>query len=232
MNTLAIQQPASAKKINDHPILFSGSMIRAILSSKKSQTRRIMNPQPTNDFNPPNGGIAEFYHPTMVDRRDGEIYPGPEIFGVADENQGYKSPYGHPGNRLWVKETWQAHLCAHVEHERIHYRADGECCPHDGERIKRWRPSIFLPRKFSRITLEINAIRVERLQDITEAEAQAEGVDACSLFGAAGPKYRHAYQILWNQINGRDSWDKNPWVWIIEFNAPHEPRGEKTDNRE
>jgi hypothetical protein len=137
----------------------------------------------------------------------------------------FKCPYGQPGDRLWVRETWAEHPdfpgC-----RRAIYRADPEC-EYDTER---WNPSIHMPRWASRILLEIVSVRVERLQDISEADARAEGITPhevrqFAIFGASEEEraaiYRDAavgpYRGLWQQINGPGSWGANPWVWVVEF---------------
>lgn len=212
--------------MKERPILFSGPMVRAILAGRKTQTRRIMKPQPSADFLPEVG----CYHPTLIDR-DGEMHPGPERFGAADENEDYPSPYGRPGDRLWVREsgwqpppvtprmlregadTWPAYL----------YAADGEeeewCREHGWQ----WRPSIHMPRWASRITLEITGVRVEPVWNITEADAGAEGAVQWWLESERKPllasevNARGAFSQLWKSINGEASWDANPWVWVVEF---------------
>lgn len=134
-------------------------------------------------------------------------------------------PYGQPGDRLWVRETWQSAPLRGV----FAYRADpmwsGVPAPTpDG----RWRPSIHMPRCASRITLEITGVRVERLRDINEDDAIAEGIQPAALTGhwrlygrgANGDMDRSprvSYRSLWESINGQGSWDANPWVWVIEF---------------
>lgn len=129
-------------------------------------------------------------------------------------------PYGQPGDRLWVREAW----ARDDEDGQLMYRADvgRDLC------ADAWRPSIHMPRWASRITLEVTAVRVERLQDISEADAQAEGVipkwePGCSgrlMDAFGGFSFRpaaSAYAELWEQINGPGAWDANPWVWVVEF---------------
>jgi hypothetical protein len=145
----------------------------------------------------------------MTDKRTGEIYPGPEIFGASDEEEGFRCPYGEPGARLWVRETFTAHGAFGTD-GRIAYRADasGGKEPHG----LNWKPSIFMPRKASRITLEIVGVRVERLQDISERDAIAEGVERDAMCGPCS-----WYQMIWEKINGKGSWAKNSFVWVLEF---------------
>jgi len=202
----------------ERPILFSGSMVRATLADLKHQTRRIINPQPTNRpiYATPETTI-QCKEAHWLDA-DG-IHPGVPM----------KCKQGKPGDLLWVKETFSAHG-AFAKHGtgRVNYRADKA----DGKEPSglHWKPSIFMQRWASRITLEITAIRVERLQDISEEDAIAEGCfriqeSGHTYFANHQPPPAHgrsahpidAYRILWESINGPGSWDANPYVWVIEF---------------
>lgn len=131
-------------------------------------------------------------------------------------------PYGQPGDQLFVRETWGFNPDFPGQHGRICYRADPE---HKYDGIK-WKPSIHMFREDSRITLEITGVRVERLQDISEEDAIAEGIDGPMCAAAVGkapssynllPCAIHGYSHLWETINGAGSWNANPWVWCVEF---------------
>jgi hypothetical protein len=174
--------------MKERPILFSGEMVRAILDGRKSQTRRIVK---------------------------GE---------VVDRAAAKGCPHGTTGDRLWVRETFA------TGYGGVFYRAsEGDNCKSISGAIVPWKPSIFMPRKLSRLTLEITAIRVERLQQISEADARAEGVEPCEVLGTSGGFKDYvdlnngcesayaSYHSLWESINGKGSWQKNPWVWVIEF---------------
>jgi hypothetical protein len=197
----------------DRPILFSAPMVRALLAGTKTQTRRVVKPQPDIVRLEPitaeitSGFVAK---KTPEDERHGRL--GKII----------RCPHGLPGDRLWVREAWSG------DKHRVDYRADGES-RHD-RMVGGWRPSIHMPRWASRITLEVTGVRVERLQDISEADAKAEGVKPREvrqfwLYGASAEKraqpYRQAavdpYRELWESINGAGSWNANPWVWVVEF---------------
>lgn len=210
--------------MKERPILFSGPMVRAILENRKTQTRRAMVPQPSDSFIPHVG----LYHRTMVDNKTGEAYPSEhQLFGASDESEDYVCKFGQVGDWLWVKETFRLNVPAHEGQTGYPiYRADFSS-PLPGL----WKPSIFMPRWASRITLEIVGVRVERLQDISEADVMAEGIEQYSN-GIFGHEEKHeaypyaggragdavtAYRNLWEAINGAYSWDKNPWVWVIEF---------------
>lgn len=203
--------------VKERPILFSGPMVRALLAGTKTQTRRAIRPQPHEDYGALECGL---YHPTVIDRH-GDEQPGAEIFGAwtRDGEQGWRCPYGQPGERLWVRESWMDLRGTGVEARDPHTRrltryafaADtppgsyGDQCRKDYG--LKWRPSIHMPRSVCRIELEVTAVRVERLWAISEADSQAEGWDGTVL----------GYAKLWESINGAGSWDANPWVWVVEF---------------
>ena len=216
------------------PILFSAPMVRAILNGSKTQTRRIVKPQPDETSGFSQGPIkCQWYHPTKIDRH-GEAYPGEKVFGFANEDNGWPCPYGVPGERLWVRETFaRIHpaLLSHLDPEEDNggnngwstvFRADGIPFNWKDYGVK-WTPSIFMPRRLSRITLEITKIRVERLQDISESDAAAEGVHPVRIGlqdargGDQGNSYVEGFGELWESINGKRSWASNPWVWVLTF---------------
>ena len=184
--------------MKERPILFSAPMVRAILEGAKTQTRRVVR-----------GQVA------ALDRGHATIIGGPSC------------PYGAPGDRLWVRETWTAidergeavsRRTRHVDQncgDRLVYRAD------DRVLTEQWRPSIFMPRWASRITLEVTAVRVERLHDITEEDARREGVEPAPFAKAgrpAGHLHLEAFEDVWDSINGKHApWASNPWVFVIDF---------------
>jgi len=209
--------------VKEHPIIFSAESIRAILDGRKSQTRRIVKPQPQ-----PNGGKGlsplEPYH-TPLDKWTWVL----AATGHGNGTSGNYCPYGTIGDRLWVRETFAKPRIVSIEDYlacKVIYKAD--CAfPKMPAEVDKWTPSIFMPRWASRITLEVTDVRVQRLQDISEEDAIAEGVIAindpegdCWTDG----KYLTAFQKLWGEINGfagepkaRASWDSNPFVWCISF---------------
>jgi len=200
-------------EIKERPILFSGAMVRALLDGSKTQTRRPVKDDPGPYWHP----VVGLYNPVVI-ANGGYEAPGPEIYGAADENQGRKCPYGQPGDYLWVRETWAPHPDFPETVRRSVYRADPEC-EYD---VPRWRPSIHMPRWASRILLEIVSVRVERLQDISEADAGAEGALEWAR-RAEGVKNVPSlmnvglFSKLWEQTYGPGSWEANPWVWVVEF---------------
>jgi hypothetical protein len=208
--------------MKEHPILFSPPMVQAILAGRKTMTRRIIKPQPPDDI-----FETGLYCPTMVDRH-GEEYPGSERYGISNEAWSIKFPYGQPGDKLWVRETFQI-----VPPNFIFYKADPENKAKTG-----WKPSIFMPRSASRIDLVIKSVRVERLNDISNTDALNEGIERKIKFPDEEPDtlfYRdysfkrerfargilfgpkESFKTLWESINGKESWQSNPWAWCIIF---------------
>ena len=197
--------------MRERPILFSGPMVRAILESRKTMTRRVAKLKP--------------WH-RIEEKEDGSHWPWMEIDG-ADMGHWLPCPYGAPGDRLWVRETFGdctpgADVLVGTRWDKPWYRADADeygLLRHDGEGPVyaddvKWRPSIHMPRRASRITLEVTAVRIERLNDISEADVQAEGCTG-SPFGTSAD--RVLFPTLWESINGPGSWDVNPWVWVVVF---------------
>lgn len=179
--------------MKERPILFSAPMVRALLAGTKTQTRRVMKPQPTH-MNP--AGIPRLAH-------------------LVGPSSAISCPYGQPGDRLWVRETFAKIDGQTQPWIETDYRASYTHGDRLGDTLgikKRWTPAIHMPRAASRITLEVTGVRVERLQDISEADARAEGA-------AAPPhlSYRDGYAWLWDSINGPGAWDLNPYVWCISF---------------
>lgn len=223
--------------MKERPILFSAPMVRAILEGRKTQTRRLVKPQPSDDWHPESVGM---YAPLRVNGR-GEEYPGKEVYGAADEDEGRVCRYGMPGDRLWVKETWTGtwHPTRQCDtHILVEYAADGSeafqnapedyALPKAAQKVGNWVTPLFMPRWASRLLLENMAIRVERLQEISEEDAIAEGCEMDGVFPKEQPHPRGGfigwddarqwYAWLWEEINGAGSWDANPFVWTVNFN--------------
>jgi hypothetical protein len=212
----------------ERPILFSGPMVRAILDGRKTQTRRVIKPQPPEWIDELHGGQLSDRAPYELENEDNQIVG----WGFQDERGTYwRVPYGKPGDRLWVREAWA--VVPHVTDNGPKHKAKG-----DGTGVTwradwnanpsgfKWKPSIYMPRWASRITLEITGVRVERLGDISEADAMAEGAErpvlsATELNGMpVHPMtggYADGFRDLWGSINGPELWAANPWVWVIEF---------------
>ncbi len=220
--------------MSDRPILFSAEMVRAILDGRKTQTRRVVKLTADGHVQAPSKHLR--WYPT-------------------DPGAIQACRYGQPGDTLWVRETFCAHWGAPPHDAPQSYRiVTGDKLPpikqengdfyqpvpsdimtiwYEAEGNKpfymKWRPSIHMPRWASRITLRITDIRVERLQDISEDDAIAEGVALERYVLVSDSAGKHSsgeaeptdpveeYRDLWNKINGPDAWDENPWVWVISF---------------
>ncbi len=202
--------------MKERAILFSGPMVRSVLDDTKTQTRRKVK------------GL-----PIVLNRVTDSL----EVDVANIENGRFAQlcpcPYGQPGDRLWVRETWQHSNHPYGPYDEdcmVFYRADFLDDVHgpDGEkspegRYRTWRPSIHMPRTASRTTLEISAVRVERLQDISPDDCIAEGawpVEKRAL--GRGHEAVAAFRTLWEEINGCGAWEVNPWVWVLEFRRVQE----------
>lgn len=231
--------PVGAK---EKPILFSVAMVNAILAGRKTQTRRIVKV--------PSWSHDDYMPPRLYPNIDG-------LHMVCDDTRclaPVPCPYGKPGDRLWVKEAYYAwgkwvrngltksgrQAWKFVQVGTSVRYMDGskpsKTAKRDGETGWVYRHGRFMPKKHSRITLEISEVRVQRLQEISEKDAIAEGIrwdlnaDPYAGFGPNACKYRSvvnanksfntamgAFRELWESINGADSWNLNPWVWAISF---------------
>ena len=202
----------------ERPILFSAPMVRAILEGRKTQTRRVMK------------------HPEYMGCLTGDCphtYQSECDLDVkvwASEN----CPYGVPGDRLWVKETFRLRADMDDRPPSLDWWKKGAWYEADGPNepsgcaggAGKLRPSIFMPRWASRITLEITEVRVLRVQEISEEDAKAEGVfGGCTVCGDSEngdciehtPSCTDGFANIWMHINGEDSWHANPWVWALTF---------------
>lgn len=222
----------------ERPILFNAEMVNAILSGRKTQTRRIMKVQPQ-----------------VTEQRLRELGAWQDGFNLSQQvNAAFQAgfidvscPLGVIGDQLWVRETFQGPLFDYEQMESYLedsakfespeycvYRADGNTAPEfvdaDDNLHCKWRPSIHMPRWASRINLLITGVRVERLQDISEQDAMSEGIDADCLAESQDhydciadhnmtgrPTARGYFSNLWQSIYGEESWEANPWVWVINF---------------
>lgn len=223
--------------MKERPLLFSAPMVLATLDGSKTQTRRIFNPR---RWTAARLNLLRFVHVLFGEATKilscaqpaDTAYAGFDIFPYAHSPSYFKCPYGQPGDRLWVRETHCPNWC-----DKTIYKADGGSAIEAGyPKEPKWRPSIHMRREYSRILLEITDVRIERLQDISEADAMAEGISEVNFRPCDGfplslgymvgkddgktslaTSAIAAYRELWEAINGASSWDKNPWVWVIEF---------------
>lgn len=202
--------------MKERPILFKGEMVRAILDGRKTQTRRVVKPQPFSMA--VLGGAVK----ACWSEREMPCY------------QPIRYAYGEPGDRLWVKETWRVPSAENgLSASRLprFLKNYGEICytASDDHLSGRNRPSIFMPRWASRITLEITGVRVERLQEISARDCEAEGLlhahrgwwvnpYAKDVPASGETEGSYCYRKLWDSINSKTHpWASNPWVWVIEF---------------
>lgn len=210
---------------NEKPILFAGPMVRAIMEDRKTQTRRVIKPQPVCDSK----AWACYWTKANHERKF-----GPSAWGLneaPDASMLLHCPFGKPSDCLRVRETWRTEERKEDSVDGIRFAADNLFVPiqniasaaddwvvanNNGKHGTDWRPSIYMPRWASRLTLEIVAIRVERLHEITRDGAIAEG---CPKEAADSHDSCQWYRDLWDSINAKrgHGWDTNPWVWVVEF---------------
>lgn len=224
--------------MKERPIPFMADMIRAVLNTKpgvwpaepvdparpfKWQTRRVINPQPPKDYDRIASDTGMIWRDKYMARFENDKRP----LGMHT----VYCPYGIPGDGLWAKETWAVYngydalkpsdIPLHDRPPLLWY-AEWTGAARDSSNRGRWRPSMFMPRWASRIDLEIKAIRVEPVQQISDQDVIAEGV-AIEWPGPGPEPYRRnllaVYSYLWNKINAKRGypWSANPWVWVIEF---------------
>ncbi len=211
--------------MKERGMIFNSEMVRAILAGRKTQTRRIMTPQPADD-------VAR------------GTFPNKDAIGWISSlkhklgsTTAHFCPYGNPGDRIWVRETFRVHSRATDVATLVYLASVRNSWTEQTHRVpvavcnkpatpEKWTPSIHMPRWASRILLEITDVRVERLNSISENDAQAEGV--AQLHGGFWKHYqpgwtqhqlsaRGSFVTLWKSIYGDESWYSNPWVWVIEF---------------
>ena len=237
--------------MKERPIIFSAPMVRALLEGRKSQTRRLVKPQPECV----DGATWRADGLSWAPCRD-ELSRG-----ILDQiGPAIRCPHGATGDRLWTKETWApadrwADGFEREDPTCVRYRADGAAIRFEGDvpipldayawsEPPAWRSPIYMPRWASRITLEIVDVRVERLQSITDEDAMAEGISPGDGAWHDGPdgKYfadkcgwyidhvrhnapSHAFRALWDSLHGkRAPWSSSPWVWVLTFKRVEESK--------
>lgn len=215
--------------MKERPILFKGPLVRAILSGQKTVTRRVIKQAKGSSLSVEMLESGQALLSWLVGHGPG--------YEVGEQLKFVDCPYGVVGDRLWVRETFglQVRHYGGGAGEHIVYRATNPdaiyCKSAEGQEYPiKWKPSIHMPRHSSRILLEITDVRVERLQDLDEDQAQAEGIGDHE-FGCPQPcepdgypacscgslSYVDSFQRLWESINGPQAWAANPWVWVVEF---------------
>lgn len=195
--------------MKERPILFSTEMVQAILQGRKTQTRRVVNAAPSAwGFNVVSNNIGEIVQVLNIDANESSWKEDGSEWVL-------RCPYGKIGDVLWVRETW----AKNSDGWYIHKASFGF--------NHKWKPSIHMPKEACRLKLRIMNIRVERLQSISNQDAVAEGIVQtsaadCYLNPMRTDNFcfedaKGAFKNLWGKINGEQSWNDNPWVWVIEF---------------
>ncbi|MEN4604112.1 hypothetical protein ABEG90_16005 [Pantoea agglomerans] len=212
--------------MRERPIIFNADMVRAVLDGRKTQTRRIMREQPEVIPKEDEHGKPGFWIPFNAGKTM-----------VRNDDMHIACPFGLKGDRLWMRETFRVHSRATDVATLVYKASEQQSWTQQTHRVPiekcnkpavvdKWTPSIHMPRWASRITLEITCVRVERMYDISEADARAEGVE--QLRGGFWRHYqpgwtqhqlsaRGSFVTLWKSIYGEESWQANPWVWVVEF---------------
>lgn len=241
------QSGQSTQEMQARPIIFSGDMVRAVLSGAKTQTRRVMKPQPfrTSTYAP---GFGQRW---VYRGHISEDYKGiPAMFGPFLP----LCPYGVPGDRLWVRENIEAYEETDIGYHVIRYAVDGRVvgeyteeqegwawgyrgskpvCGHNYTQNTKHIPSIHMPKWATRIWLAVVSVRVQRVQDMTTADVWAEGISV------GGEDVKHIgsqqhvtcrmskFAELWDSINAKRGypWSANPWTWCVEFKLPEKADG-------
>jgi len=208
--------------MKERPIIMNAESVRAIIGGRKTQTRRVIKPQP------PKGGRVSWLSKDTETKMalDWAWWDALDRIGKC-----VNCPYGQPGDLLWLRETWattgnfdnykpsELPLSHFSAESHLVYRATAK----NSEPYYKWRPSIYMPRWASRITLRVTDVRVERVQEISQEDARAEGCEPWHPksnipFRPEG-SYRNAFHKLWDEINAERgySWSSNPWVWVVDF---------------
>ncbi|WP_332102292.1 hypothetical protein [Klebsiella variicola] len=224
--------------MKERGMIFNAEMVRALLSGRKTQTRRIMKVQPESN----QLGLLLITDSTKHSDIGKYHWAESNATGNHVRSKLFSCPFGAVGDRIWVRETWSSDFANYYPNDRVWYAADnnrqldievvdgvrGIYSPESDVHVPfRWQPSIHMPRWASRILLEITDVRVERLNAISEEDARAEGIidggclncgepEPC---GCANPEpdATDAFAYLWQSIYGQENWNANPWVWVIEF---------------
>lgn len=208
--------------MNGRGMIFNSEMVRAILEGRKTQTRRIMKVQPGT----PEFGLRRIIESSKANENGMYFWSQDDACGIKARSKPFLFPYGEVGDRIWVRETFRVHSRA-TDVATLVYRASvRNSWTEQTHRVpvavcnkpatpEKWTPSIHMPRWASRITLEITDVRVERLNSISDSDASKEG--CCIADMESGDCLSDVFTRLWTSIYGDDSWQANPWVWVIEF---------------
>lgn len=218
--------------MKERPMIFNAEMVRAILDGRKTQTRRIVKGVPSSH------NFHGWVMSSTSAKDEGKACWAVGKSPLLNHPIRMRCPFGEVGDRIWVRETWARYNIDQDSHDMAYRATTPEDWPEEG----RWRPSIHMPRLASRITLEITGVRVERLNDISHEDAGREGIhtevwdqtvvarnyaaedEFFQFWSESMPHYvemnelfRASFHSLWQSIYGEESWQANPWVWVIEF---------------
>lgn len=220
--------------MKERGMIFNAEMVRAILDGRKTQTRRIMTVQPeSSEF-----GLRYIAESSLAKEVGMYFWSQSDACGMKARSKPFACPYGKPSDRIWVREAFRVHSRATDVATLVYKASERNSWTEQTHRVpvavcnkpatpEKWTPSLHMPRWASRILLEITDVRVERLNAISEEDARAEGIidggclncgepEPC---GCANPEpdATDAFAYLWQSIYGQESWNANPWVWVIEF---------------
>ncbi|EKM0364278.1 hypothetical protein PTT43_002920 [Cronobacter turicensis] len=216
--------------MTERPLIVNAEMVRAILDGRKTQTRRIIQ-SPARNMQATGKKVIDYREP-------GDKWYGEYIFSMRNQSGTWcdytkeqflaKCPFGAVGDRLWVREAFRVHSLATDLATLVYKASERNSWTEQTHRVPveqcnkpvspfNFTPSIHMPRWASRITLEITGVRVERLRDLSEEDARAEGITPPAGGVLPGWKYRINFRDLWISIYGADNWEANPWVWVVEF---------------
>ena len=178
--------------MKEHPILFSTPMVQAILEGRKTQTRRLVKRTALDWLT-----VHQFV-PSFVANKDNDL-----------------SPYGYAGDKLWVREKWKPNTIPMGWPAHFYANCDTLNNPDQ----EKWKPSIHMPRRVCRLELEVMGVRIERLHEITEEDAKAEGAPLHPFehLPLGFKTHKEGFKNLWHSINGEESWNANPFVWVVTF---------------
>ncbi|HHX3102348.1 TPA: hypothetical protein ACU8I5_003320 [Klebsiella pneumoniae] len=223
--------------MKERGMIFNGEMVRAILDGRKTQTRRIMKIQPEHS----GLGLRR-----VIDSKNGSddgkyFWSLSDACGLKIRSKSFTCPFGSVGDRIWVREAFRVHSRATDVATLVYKASERNSWTEQTHRVpvsvcnkpatpEKWTPSLHMPRWASRILLEITDVRVERLNAISEEDAEAEGIDMEALYDSQDcydcianhnmtgrPTVTGAFKYLWESIYGEEGWKSNPWVWVIEF---------------
>lgn len=208
--------------VKERPMIFNAEMVRAILDGRKTQTRRIMKVQPENA----ELGLRRITDSSVAKEVGMYFWCLADACGVKHRSNLFSCPFGEVGDRIWVREAFRVHSRASDVATLVYKASEQQSWTQQTHRVPieqctkpavvdKWTPSLHMPRWASRITLEVTGVRVERLNDISDADALNEGCSTNDM--KSGDRLADVFSRLWSSIYGAENWKANPWVWVITF---------------